>query len=238
MPEERESGRNWSLEELRVLAAIFFNSNFSIGDDAHDECRVMADCFQRTPSSVDRQWRNLDAVRKGKTDVNVGHLVKKVVADYLADPKASRSLAEAICASQGWPLEGFIRGEEVQRLASTESLGNGAMTDALLRLAEGLEYKYFSTGSQGFFRQSKITLPGGSRYQAQITAVLIGSKENMSVNVSTRPADLCNAIRPLILEVAEKTFKTGRKGYYGNGKTKVGNEKFQVAIQAVEIGGM
>jgi hypothetical protein len=54
--------RNWSTDELRVLAAIYFNSSFSIGDDGRDECRSIADAIGRTPSSVDRQWRNLDAV--------------------------------------------------------------------------------------------------------------------------------------------------------------------------------
>jgi hypothetical protein len=33
-----------------------------------------------------------------------------------------------------------------------------------------------------------------------------------------------------------KEFKTGSKGYYGNGKITIGEKRFQVQVQLVEIG--
>ena len=73
--------RNWSMTELRVLAAIYFSASFSAGDDAREECRMIADCFGRTPASVDRQWRNMQAVIVGKTNYNIGQLVRQAVQD-------------------------------------------------------------------------------------------------------------------------------------------------------------
>ena len=34
----------------------------------------------------------------------------------------------------------------------------------------------------------------------------------------------------------KKDFKTGSKGYYGTGKMVAGGKKYQISIQAVEIG--
>ncbi len=34
----------------------------------------------------------------------------------------------------------------------------------------------------------------------------------------------------------EKTFKTGSRGFYGNGKIAIGEKRYQVQVQLVEIG--
>lgn len=34
----------------------------------------------------------------------------------------------------------------------------------------------------------------------------------------------------------EKTFKTGSRGFYGNGKIAIGEKRYQVQAQLVEIG--
>lgn len=39
-----------------------------------------------------------------------------------------------------------------------------------------------------------------------------------------------------ILMAAEKTFKTGSKGYFGVGKIQLGAKRYQVQVQLVEIG--
>lgn len=74
--------RDWTEDEVRVLAAIYFKANFSVGDDARDECRTIAACFGRTASAIDRQWRNMDAVAKNKTGLNIGNLVKETVTNF------------------------------------------------------------------------------------------------------------------------------------------------------------
>ena len=39
-----------------------------------------------------------------------------------------------------------------------------------------------------------------------------------------------------VLSAPEKQFKTGSKGYYGMGKIQIGEKRYQVQIQIVEIG--
>ena len=232
-----DGNRNWSIEELRVLAAIFFNASFSIGDDARDECRTIADCFGRTPSSIDRQWRNIDAVVKGKKTYNIGSLVRKTASDYLANPVGSKELAKFICQNEGWPLLSLITEGTQQPL---ESANKGAryveLSDRFRDLSDFLEFKLFSSGSQGFYCQGKIKLNDGTRFQAQVTAVLIGSKNDMTINMIASGEDIGFALIPVFKKLDAKTFKTGRTGFYASGKAQVGTERFQVGVQAIQIG--
>jgi hypothetical protein len=228
---------DWSIDELRVLAAIYFNASFSIGDDARDECRTIADCFERTPSSIDRQWRNMHAVVVGKAHYNIGQLVRHSVSEYLSDPAAHKRLAMQICEHAGWPLKALIEGGKDQapmdlRVHTPEQELIGALRD----LCDMLEYKSFSSGSQGFFRQGKIARSDGRRYQSQISAVLIGSKANLTVHLKASQEEIAQAVKGLLAHVGAKTFSTGKVGYFGNGKCRVRDEKFQVQIQAVQIG--
>jgi hypothetical protein len=39
-----------------------------------------------------------------------------------------------------------------------------------------------------------------------------------------------------LLMAAEKVFKTGSKGYFGMGKLQIGEKRYQVQVQLVEIG--
>lgn len=39
-----------------------------------------------------------------------------------------------------------------------------------------------------------------------------------------------------MLPAEEKNFKTGSRGYYGMGKISIGDKRYQVQIQLVEIG--
>lgn len=39
-----------------------------------------------------------------------------------------------------------------------------------------------------------------------------------------------------MLAAMEKVFKTGSKGYFGNGKIQIGEKRYQVQVQLVEIG--
>ena len=229
--------RNWSVEELRVIVAIFFNASFSIGDDARDECRAIADCFGRTPSSIDRQWRNIDAVVKGKMTYNIGSLVRKTASDYLANPVGSKELAQTICKNEGWPLLSLITEGTQQPLESAnKSAQHIELSDRFRDLSNFLEFKLFSSGSQGFYCQGKIKLDDGTRYQSQVTAVLIGSKNDLTINMVTSREDIGFALIPVFKKLEAKTFKTGRTGFYASGKAQVGTERFQVGIQAIQIG--
>ena len=232
------AARDWSVDQLRVLAALFFNASFSIGDDARDECRAIADCFGRTPSSIDRQWRNMAAVVKGNTTYNVGALVKRAVSDYLADPAGSKALALAICRQYAWPLETIISQGRQQPLSDLVPVGlHAEIRIGLRRLCDHLEYRVFNSGSQGAFRSGKLTLLDGTRYQAQVTAVLVGSKGDLTVSMKATHEELSYAVSCILDALEAKTFKTGRVGFYGSGKVAVGAERYQVGVQAVRIGG-
>ena len=39
-----------------------------------------------------------------------------------------------------------------------------------------------------------------------------------------------------LLAAAEKVFKTGSKGFFGMGKIQIGEKRYQVQVQLVEIG--
>ena len=39
-----------------------------------------------------------------------------------------------------------------------------------------------------------------------------------------------------LLTAAEKVFKTGSKGFFGMGKIQIGEKRYQVQVQLVEIG--
>lgn len=39
-----------------------------------------------------------------------------------------------------------------------------------------------------------------------------------------------------LLMAAEKVFKTGSKGFFGMGKIQIGEKRYQVQVQLVEIG--
>lgn len=110
-----------------------------------------------------------------------------------------------------------------------------AIKDELASLVKArLEPKTFSTGSKGFYGQDKITI-GGKRYQAQVSAVLVGSKGNPRVRVHAN-ADQAQAalIADLIDKGVEaKTFSSGKTGYRAQGKVQIGDQTYQASAQAV-----
>jgi len=56
----------------------------------------------------------------------------------------------------------------------------------------------------------------------------------MSEEVNMATIQLCGSKQSFIIN--KKDFKTGSKGFYGNGKMEAGGKRYQVSIQCVEIG--
>jgi hypothetical protein len=230
-------GKHWSMDELRVLTAIYFNSDFSIGDDARLECRLMADCFERDPPSIDRQWRNIAAITKGKKGYNVGQLVKDAVQDYLNVPTGSKKVARSIAENNGWKLDDLIVGEKRPKSKvdpSTTPLDR--LSAGLSDMSEKLEPKTFKSGSQGFFLTGKVPTGDGARYQCHVFVTLIGSKKDPTMRVLATNKEVASEMRPIWGELREHTFKAGSKGFKGQGKMVANNQKFWVNVQAVRIG--
>ena len=227
--------RNWTEDELRVLAAIYFNANFSVGDDARDECRTIAACFERNAAAIDRQWRNLDAVVKGKAG-NIGQLVRETATVYLTNPAAYRQLAVHICETHHWPLTDLIReGHQIQANRPLRLEVGAEISEVLGEFAKGLAFKLFPAGAQGFEREGVIAF-GGARFNVRVSAVAVGSRSNRSLHVRAQPGDIAAALKELLAHVQARVFGTGRKGYFGDGRVMVGDEPLQVTIRAVQLG--
>lgn len=102
----------WREDEIVVLCAIFSASPFSSGDDEHPECKLIAYAFERTPGTIDRQWRNIKDYLAGLPADKVGQNVKKWADLLLDDPTMVKNLAKYYCEKNAWPLEPLIKGEK------------------------------------------------------------------------------------------------------------------------------
>lgn len=95
--------------------------------------------------------------------------------------------------------------------------------------------KTFSTGSRGFFGQGKLTA-GGERWQATVSVVLVGSKDDASMTVAAELADVAERVASMVnMEAAERTFSSGKRGVYAQGKVTVAGQRYQVSAQAVHV---
>jgi hypothetical protein len=119
---------------------------------------------------------------------------------------------------------------------TTQITTNRAIDESLTNLVKSqMEPKTFpSTGSKGFHCSDKF-LVSGQRYQASAQAVLIGSKKNPKMRARATADQVQAAIIANLIEpgVESKNFHSGRTGYYGQGKIRVGDESYQAAVQAV-----
>lgn len=233
----------WTQEEARVLAAIYFGASFSIGDDARDECRTIADAFGRTPSSVDRQWRNVKAVVNGNTTYNIGKIIKSSVSEYLDNPKAMKQIAIQISEERQWGLEDLIRNGQITsgHISEMSRLEEAPPDDQLMsdlnRVVDALSAKTYSSGALGFFAQGRVQDTAGAHYQAQFSVVLIGSKHLESPNLLAPTEEAVAAVKTKLGQLQPKRFASGRTGYFGNAKFEICQERFQVTMQVVHIRG-
>ena len=228
--------RQWSEDELVVLAAIYNSASFSVGDDARDECQTIADCFGRTASSIDRQWRNMDAVVKGKTGLNIGKLVVDASLQFISNPAAHRKIALGVCRRNDWPLDDLIieGRQQAQNRPKVAELDR-VVRNHLLACCQKVEFKVFAPGSQGFEGTDTVDINQG-RYRVTVTAVVVGSKVNRGVRVTTSSRSIAKALEKIVEDVEPKKFATGRVGYYGIGRIMLDDHVFQVSIKAVQIG--
>lgn len=100
--------RLWSDEELDVLVAIFFSVEFSAGDDNRPENHAMALAMDRTPSAIDRQWRNIADLQKGVQTLHIGANVERALNRYLENPGGAKESARAIVERKQWDLRWLL----------------------------------------------------------------------------------------------------------------------------------
>lgn len=233
--------RNWTEAETRVLVAIFFKANFSIGDDARYECQAIADAFGRTPSSIDRQWRNIQAVLHSQSNYNIGKVLRQSVQDFLNNPTGGTKLALLTCAQQGWDLQELVEGRELPSPPVGVIRASDGYRDVAIAKLEAvltdLEFKRFSSGSQGFYLQKRLEVQTGVKHQVQISVVLIGSKNDPGADVAASAGEVVEALRLPVRTIEQKTFSSGRTGFYASAKVAIRNQRYQVSIQVVRLGG-
>lgn len=105
----RSKRERWSDDELTVLVAIYLRNDFSIGDDARHENHAMAEALGRSPSAVDRQWRNLEDLRSGKEVLHVGDNVRRALQSQLDAPGDGRLRAQSIIDINGWSIGWLLK---------------------------------------------------------------------------------------------------------------------------------
>ena len=118
----------------------------------------------------------------------------------------------------------------------TTAAHHTAVADALSGLVKTrLAYKAFTTGSKGFFGQEKIEVDGRT-YQAQVQAILIGSKADPDMVARATADQMKAALAAHLISngVPPTTFvKSGNTGYRAQAKVPVGDETYQAQVQAV-----
>ncbi len=102
--------KNYLEKELVVLCAVFSSNNFSMGDDDKDECKRIAQCFERTPGTIDMQWRNIKNYLAGKSTKKIGSAVKYWADRMLENPTLVKNLAIHYCEKENWGLKDLIDG--------------------------------------------------------------------------------------------------------------------------------
>lgn len=118
----------------------------------------------------------------------------------------------------------------------TVTVDRDALSERLATLvADELAPHSFKTGSKGFFAQGKLG-HGGERFQATVNVTLVGSKEDAKAEVTAGLGDVAQRVAALVRdEASAKTFASGKRGVYAQGKVTVDGQRFQVSAQAVHV---
>lgn len=108
MTASKPKRREWTEAEIVVLCAVFLSREFSSGDDERPECRRIAAAFNRSPATIDRQWRNVKDYLANFESKKTGSLVKYWADIALERPSVVRSLAIHYSQINNWPLHDLM----------------------------------------------------------------------------------------------------------------------------------
>jgi hypothetical protein len=227
--------QRWTSDELNVLTAIFMVGSFSIGDDERIECRIIADAIGRSPSSVDRQWRNIAALLKGDTELHIGRLVRDVLQAHLDDPVAGRRLALRIAERNGWSLERLIQaGEAAGGAAAATPSATAAARQALLGALEDLDYCIFPSGSHGFGLTAAVALPDRRRCRCYVSCTLVSPEAPGRAALATVDR-VKRALRGVVERVRVIVLPSGGLSVADHSRLEITRERFSVVIRLVQV---
>ncbi len=100
--------RLWSRNETDILVTIYFTNSFSAGDDSRPECHTIAGAFHRTPSSIDRQWRNIATVLRGDT-TGIGSNLRDSISAYMDNPRKVKQWSARLVVEKYPTLDNLLR---------------------------------------------------------------------------------------------------------------------------------
>ncbi len=227
--------RQWTTDELNVLVAIFMVGKFSIGDDERIECRIIADALGRSPSSVDRQWRNIAAILKGDTKSHIGNLVRDVLQSHLDDPVAGRRLAQRIAERNRWELQPLIQaGEASGTLSPASSPETLTIREQMLRSLSRLDYCIFPSGTHGFSLSADISTPDMRRYRCYMSCALI-APESPNCPANATVAKMRKEMEAAIGCATVQRLPSGSLSVAAHSRLELGRERFSVVIRLVQI---
>ena len=208
---------------------------FSIGDDARDECRIIADQLNRQPGSIDRQWRNIAALIKGDTELHIGQLVRRVLLVHLSDPQAGNRLALAIARANGWNLETLVRAGALDTsMGQVTTDEANRLRRAVVSKIESLDYCIFPTGTHGYSLDQVVRLDDGLRFRCYISCALTNGAVPGSP-VCASKASVRSAVRKRLEESPVKRLPSGSITMYVYKRLLVGAEQLALSIRVSEI---
>ena len=229
-------GPKWTEDEVRVLTAIYFNAQFSIGDDAQEECQLIADCFGRTPGSIDRQWRNIASTLQATGVSHVGRIIGDCVREFLDDPAACNQIARATLERRGWPLQELL--ENGNSPGAFQDAADSELAQRLRlsmkQVLPHIDYKIFPSGSHGYALEVELE-EMGSQFQTGITCVLADSGHGGVVDMRTTREEIVSQLQGLIERVTIKQSKTGRLTIHQSEKVVIHGERFSISIRTNQL---
>ncbi len=98
----------WSDGEYIVIVAIFSVSEFKQGDDNQSLCHDIASAFNRTPATIDRQWRNIGDILNGKPAKKIGKKLIYWTRQMLEDKQMIIRTALEYCKQNNWHLFKYL----------------------------------------------------------------------------------------------------------------------------------
>jgi hypothetical protein len=209
--------------------------SFSIGDDERIECRIIADALGRSPSSVDRQWRNIAALLKGDTQLHIGKMVREVLEAHLDDPIAGRRLALRVAERNRWPLARLIQaGEATEDTTVAKPSDTVAARRALLEGLEELDYSIFPSGSHGFGLTTAVTLPDARRCRCYVSCTLISQEVSGCAAFATVDR-VKRALRSVVERVKVLSLPSGGLSVVHHSRLEIARERFSVVIRLVQL---
>ena len=226
----------WSIDECRVLVAVYINSSLSIGDDGRNEAREIVDAFKRSPSSIDRQWRNIQDILRETSISNVGARLKRSVYEYLQDPMAFRKLALYLCDRNNWPLELLIvGGEDDAGLLVEENLVNRELGEALCELFPRMEFHLFPSRAQGLIVESGVRLSSKRCFWCSISVVADGSRRDAKFYFNVDQEKLRLEASDALRLMRGVQFQSGRQAFYLDTKVWISEQQYNIRATAQEV---